>query len=364
MTIDEGEFYLNKEQLKKEFNELKQMDQNVNNKSSFNLNQYDINLENVQIFNDKDINDEEKSKNKLILVNIQKKPDVSIINQDIICNLKIEIENKDSIIDEINPNDQAFIEEKEEGKSTWALFPVNQWDPLEQSPDVMAAPSSTHWIGTDSLGRDVTARLLYGLRVSLSYGLMFWAMCFIIGITIGSVQGYFAGNVDFFTERVKELIEILPFLSVVILVNGLMKSDSFWITLGVVVAFSWSGVASQLRAQFLSLRKLEFCDAARAAGAGHARIIFKHILPNSLTPILTLTPFTVSGGIATLAVLDYLGFGLSPPTPSLGELLQQGRTYIQNAVWLLITPTVALSWMLISINLIGESLREAFDPRK
>ena len=116
MTIDEGEFYLNKEQLKKEFNELKQMDQNVNNKSSFNLNQYDINLENVQIFNDKDINDEEKSKNKLILVNIQKKPDVSIINQDIICNLKIEIENKDSIIDEINPNDQAFIEEKEEGK--------------------------------------------------------------------------------------------------------------------------------------------------------------------------------------------------------------------------------------------------------
>ena len=241
---------------------------------------------------------------------------------------------------------------------------MNQWDPLEQSPDVMSPPSKTHWIGTDSLGRDVTARLLYGLRVSLSYGLMFWAMCFLIGVTIGSIQGYFAGNVDFFTERVKELIEILPFLSVVILVNGLMKSDSFWITLGVVVAFSWSGVASQLRAQVLSLRKLEFCDAARAAGAGHARIIFKHILPNSLTPILTLTPFTVSGGIATLAVLDYLGFGLSPPTPSLGELLQQGRTYIQNAVWLLITPTVALSWMLISINLIGESLREAFDPRK
>ncbi len=254
--------------------------------------------------------------------------------------------------------------EKEEGKPTWALFPINQWDPLEQTPDVMAAPSSAHWIGTDSLGRDVTARLLYGLRVSLAYGLLFWAACFIIGVTVGAIQGYFAGNVDFFTERLKELIEILPFLSVVILVNGLMKSDSFWITLSVVVAFSWSGVSSQLRAQFLSLRKLEFCDAARAAGAGHARIIFKHILPNSLTPILTLTPFTVSGGIATLAVLDYLGFGLSPPTPSIGELLQQGRTYIQNAVWLLIAPTAALTWMLISINLIGESLREAFDPRK
>lgn len=249
-------------------------------------------------------------------------------------------------------------------KDTWALFPINQWDPYEQTSDVMSPPSKTHWMGTDSLGRDVTARLLYGTRVSLSYGLMFWLMTFVLGVTVGSIQGYFAGNVDFFTERMKELIEILPFLSVVILVNGLMKSDSFWLTLAVVVLFSWAGVASQLRAQFLSLRKREFCEAARAAGAGNSRIIFKHILPNSLTPILTLTPFTVSGGIATLAILDYLGFGLSPPTPSLGELLQQGRTYIQNAGWLLITPTVALSLMLISINLIGESLREAFDPRR
>jgi microcin C transport system permease protein len=114
----------------------------------------------------------------------------------------------------------------------------------------------------------------------------------------------------------------------------------------------------------LSLRNREFCEAARAAGAGNVRIIFNHVLPNALTPILTLTPFTVSGGITTLAVLDYLGFGLSPPTPSLGELLQQGRSNIQNASWLLISPTVALCWMLISINLIGESLREAFDPRK
>lgn len=253
---------------------------------------------------------------------------------------------------------------KEAGKDTWALFPVNAWDPLEQTSEVMVAPSRVHWLGTDSLGRDVTARLLYGLRVSLAYGLMFWAFCFLIGVTVGLVQGYFAGGTDFFTERLKELIEILPFLSVVILVNGLMKSDSFWLTLMVVVFFSWAGVSSQLRAQVLSLRKREFVEAARAAGSGHARIIFTHILPNALTPILTLTPFTVSGGIATLAVLDYLGFGLAPPTPSLGELLQEGRIYIQNAVWLLITPTVALSWMLISINLIGESLREAFDPRK
>jgi len=254
--------------------------------------------------------------------------------------------------------------EFESGKVSYALFPLNPWDPFEQTSDVMTGPSKQHWLGTDSLGRDVAARLIYGLRVSLSYGILFWLACFFIGIIVGCVQGYFAGSLDFFTERVKELIEILPFLSVVILINGLMKSDSFWVTLMVVVLFSWVGIASQLRAQVLSIRNREFCEAARAAGAKNGRIIFQHILPNAITPILTLTPFTVSGGIATLAVLDYLGFGLSPPTPSLGELLQQGRTYIQNAAWLLVAPTVALSWMLISINLIGESLREAFDPRK
>jgi microcin C transport system permease protein len=210
----------------------------------------------------------------------------------------------------------------------------------------------------------VTARLIDGLRVSLSYGLQFFIFCYILGITVGLTQGYFAGRTDFVTERVKELIDVLPFLSVVILITGLMKSDSFWVTLGVVVFLSWSGIASQLRAQVLSVRKREYVEAARSVGAKAPRIIFTHILPNAITPLLTLIPFTVSGGIATLAILDYLGFGLSPPTPSLGELLQEGRVYIQNAVWLLITPTVALSWMLISINLIGESLREAFDPRK
>lgn len=255
-------------------------------------------------------------------------------------------------------------DDEAKGLGTRAWFPFNRWDAFEQTSDVMAPPSRDHWLGTDSLGRDVGARLLYGLRVSLSYGLAFWLACFGIGITIGCVQGYFAGNLDFYTERLKELIEILPFLSVVILVNGLMKSDSFWITLFVVVGFSWAGVASQLRAQVLSIRNREYCEAARAAGAGNGRILWNHILPNALTPILTLTPFTVAGGITTLAVLDYLGFGLSPPTPSLGELLQQGRAYIQNAPWLLTAPTVGLSVLLISINLIGESLREAFDPRK
>jgi microcin C transport system permease protein len=244
-----------------------------------------------------------------------------------------------------------------------AWFPVNEWDPYEQTAEVLGSPSKNHWLGTDALGRDVFARLLYGIRISLAYGLLFWAACFGIGVITGLIQGYFAGSIDFVIERVKELIEILPFLSVVIILNGLMKVDSFWITLGVVVLFSWMGIASQLRSRVLSLRRGGYAESARALGASHSRILFKHILPNALTPILTLTPFSISSGISVLAVLDYLGFGLAPPTPSIGELLQQGRTYILNAPWILWAPTLALSLILISINLIGEALRDALSPK-
>jgi microcin C transport system permease protein len=255
-------------------------------------------------------------------------------------------------------------DDREKGVKSWGIFPLSAWDPYIQGPDPLQGPSSVHWLGTDNLGRDVFARLLYGMRVSLLYGLLFWLGAFAIGILIGSIQGYFVGTVDFVTERLKELAEIVPFLSVVILVNGLAKSQGFWVTLGVVILFAWISISSQMRAQFLSLRKRDFCEAARAMGAGHRRIIFRHILPNAITPIITLTPFTISAGISTLTILDYLGFGLNPPTPSLGELLAQGRIYIMNAPWLLLAPTASLIVMLIAINLIGESLRQAFDPRK
>jgi microcin C transport system permease protein len=257
-----------------------------------------------------------------------------------------------------------LAQDQEQGKNTWAVFPINRWDPYIQSGNILGGPSSEHWLGTDNLGRDVTARLIYGVRVSLLYGLLFWMISYAIGITIGSIQGFFAGRTDFALERVKELAEIIPFLSVVILVNGLTHSQSFWVTLMVVVAFGWLGISSQVRAQFLALRKRDFCEAAIALGGGARRVIFLHILPNALTPVLTLTPFAISLGIGTLATLDFLGFGLNPPTPSLGELLAQGRNYITQAPHLLMAPTFALIMMLISINLVGESLRQAFDPRK
>jgi len=249
------------------------------------------------------------------------------------------------------------------GKSTFAIFPLNRWDPYIQTSDVMAPPSSDHYFGTDSLGRDVLARLIYGLRVSLAFGLMVWMCSYAVGVLIGITQGYFVGLFDFGMERLKELAEIIPFLTVVILVNGITKSQSFGVTLGIVLLFFWINISSQMRAQVLALRKRDFTEACIALGGRHHRVIFKHILPNAITPILTLTPFAISAGIATLTTLDYLGFGLSPPTPSIGELLSQGRTYITNASWLLIAPTTALVVLLISINLIGEALRQAFDPR-
>jgi microcin C transport system permease protein len=251
-----------------------------------------------------------------------------------------------------------------DGKKTFAIFPLNKFDPFIQTGETLVGPSSTNWLGTDNLGRDVTARLLYGMRMSLTFGILFWLSAYIVGIVVGSVQGFYGGRTDFVTERVKEVSEIIPFLTVIIIVNGLMGNTSIYTMLMIVALFFWIGISSQMRAQFLSLRKRDFCEAARALGASNNRIIFKHILPNAVTPILTLSPFAITTGISTLAALDYLGFGLMPPTPSLGELLQQGRTYIIDAPWLLIAPTFALATMLISINMIGDSLRQAFDPKK
>ena len=268
---------------------------------------------------------------------------------------------EDSFVVDYN---QLLQQDKLSKKKHFALFPLNRWDPYTQTEAVLAAPSETHLLGTDHLGRDVLARLIYGLRVSVLCGLFFWLISYVIGVTIGAVQGYFGGKVDFGVERFSELVSILPTLAIVILINGLTKSQSIYTTFIVVLLFAWLGIASQMRAQFLALRRREFCEAARSMGAGHGRVIFKHILPNALTPLLTLTPFQISAGISLLAVLDYLGYGLPPPTPSLGELLSQGRTYITTAAWLLIAPTLSLIVLLLSVNMIGEAAREAFDPRK
>jgi len=243
------------------------------------------------------------------------------------------------------------------------IFPFNQWDPLEQTNDILAAPSAVHRFGTDSLGRDIFARLLYGVRISLGFSMILWMLSYGIGAVLGAMQGYFLGAFDFLLERFKELETIIPVLTMVVLVTAITKSQSFWVILFLVMIFSWINVSSQVRATVLSLRSNEYCHASSSMGAGHLHVIFKHILPNSMTPVITLSPFAIESGISILAALDYLGFGLPPPTPSLGELMAQGRDNLQNAPWVLIAPVVTILLLLISISLIGQALRDAFDPK-
>ena len=254
---------------------------------------------------------------------------------------------------------QALISEK---KLTH-LNPFNPWNAEQHTDSILSAPSETHLLGTDNLGRDIFARLIYGMRISLSFGIILWFISFAVGVFIGAAQGYFLGPFDFLVERFKELTSIIPILTLIILVTAITNQQSFFVILCLVLLFNWMGIASQIRASVLSLSRQEFCQAAQALGASHTRIIFKHLLSNSLAPIITLSPFAIEGGISLLAGLDYLGFGLPPPTPSLGELMAQGKDHLQNAPWVLISPIITILLLLISINLIGQSLRTVFDPK-
>ncbi|RDB35209.1 ABC transporter permease subunit [Spirobacillus cienkowskii] len=253
--------------------------------------------------------------------------------------------------------------EKAHGHFVFSIYPFFQWNAEEQTAFILMPPSSLHVLGTDNLGRDILARLLYGTRISLSFAIILWLLSYSIGTIIGAVQGYFVGSVDFLLERFKELAAIIPMLTLVVLITAITKNQSFWIILGLVLIFGWMGIASQIRANVLTLRRRDFCEASIALGGSHFRILWKHILPNALTPIITLSPFAIESGISLLAALDYLGFGLPPPTPSLGELMAQGRDNIQNAPWVLISPVVTILLLLISISLIGQALRATFDPR-
>jgi len=246
---------------------------------------------------------------------------------------------------------------------SFALFPPNPWDPLEQDDAVLAAPSSSHFLGTDNLGRDILARLLHGTQKSLLFALSLWIISYAMGIFIGAVQGFFIGAFDFILERFKELAAIIPMLTAIILMTSLTQNQSFSLILFITLVFAWMGIASQVRATVLSLRQREFCQASLALGASPLRIIWTHILPNSLTAVITLSPFAIEAGISLLASLDYLGFGLPPPTPSLGELMDQGRDHIQEAPWVLSFPVLTILLLLVSISLIGQALRNAFDPK-
>ena len=222
-------------------------------------------------------------------------------------------------------------------------------------------PTSRHIFGLDGSGRDVFSRIVYATRIAMSFGLLLAVTATVLGMTIGSIQGYFGGKVDICVQRFTEIWAAMPFLYIMVLV-GAVFGRSFWLLLLVYGLFCWLGLSYYMRAEFLRLRNRPFVAAARCQGLTNARIIFRHILPNALTPIITLFPFLLVGAIGSLVSLDFLGFGLPPLTPSWGELLNQAQTY-RWAWWLILFPSLAIFTVMFLTVMVGEGVRNAFDPK-
>ena len=224
------------------------------------------------------------------------------------------------------------------------------------------APVKGHLMGIDSAGRDVFARVLYGLRTSMTFGLMLVAVSMILGIITGSLQGYFGGILDITAQRLIEIWSALPFLYIMILM-GSTYGRSFSLLLFCYGLFNWIGISYYIRAEFLRLRKQPFVEAAKCMGISSYKVIFRHILPNGMVPVITFFPFSLVGAIGALAALDYLGFGLPPPTPSWGELLFQAQQY-RWGWWLILYPSLALFIVMILGVFVGEGIRNAYDPKR
>jgi len=221
-------------------------------------------------------------------------------------------------------------------------------------------PVRGHWLGIDTTGRDVLVRIVYGLRISMTFGLLLVAVSIVIGTFIGAIQGYFGGKLDITGQRLIEIWSALPFLYVMILL-GSIYGRSFALLLFCYGIFNWIGISYYMRGEFLRLRKQPFVDSAKCIGLSSGKIIVRHILPNALTPIITFFPFYLVGAIGALAALDFLGFGLPPPTPSWGELLHQAQQF-RWAWWLILYPSLTLFIVMLLGIFVGEGARDAFDP--
>jgi len=219
-----------------------------------------------------------------------------------------------------------------------------------------------NWLGTDDQGRDVTARVLYGMRISILFGLILTVLASGIGITAGAVQGYFGGWVDLIAQRIIEIWNSMPYLYILIIISSVLV-PGFWTLLGIVLLFSWTSLVSVVRAEFLRGRNFEYITAARALGVSDGKIMFKHLLPNAMVATLTFLPFQLTAAITALTSLDFLGLGLPPGSPSLGELLGQGKNNLQ-APWLGLAGFFSIALLLSLLVFIGEAVRDALDPRK
>ena len=260
-----------------------------------------------------------------------------------------------------DPYITELIEEK--GWILWPIIPYS-YDTIDYELDQPAPspPSKRHWLGTDDQARDVMARVIYGFRISILFGFVLTLLSSVVGIAAGAVQGYFGGLTDLLMQRFIEIWEGLPVLYLLIIMAAVIE-PSFFSLLGLMLLFSWTGLVAVVRAEFLRARNFEYIRAARALGVSDSVIMYRHILPNAMVATLTFMPFILSGSVTTLTGLDFLGFGLPVGSPSLGELLNQGKNNLQ-APWLGITGFIVIGFMLSLLVFIGEAVRDAFDPRK
>jgi len=259
-----------------------------------------------------------------------------------------------------DPEVKKLIEAK--GWIVWPPIPY-RYDTITTAPGPYPAPPSRQdWLGTDDQGRDVLARLIYGFRISVLFGLALTVTSSLIGVAAGAAQGYFGGIVDLGFQRFIEVWSGLPVLYLLIILASLVQPN-FWWLLGLMLLFSWTSLVDVVRAEFLRARNFDYVRAARALGMPDRQIILRHVLPNATVATITFMPFVLNTSITTLTSLDFLGFGLPPGSPSLGELLAQGKANLQ-APWLGITAFLTLAVMLTLLTFVGEAVRDAFDPRK
>ena len=259
-----------------------------------------------------------------------------------------------------DPYVKKLIEDK-----GWILWPPIKYSyntiNLDLTVSAPAPPSGENWLGTDDQGRDVLARLIYGFRISVLFGLSLTIFSSLIGIAAGAVQGFFGGWTDLLFQRFIEIWTSVPSLYLLIIIASVIE-PGFWILLGILLLFSWVSLVGVVRAEFLRARNFEYVLAARALGVGTFTLMYRHLLPNAMVATLTFLPFLLNASITTLTSLDFLGFGLPPGSPSLGELLAQGKANLQ-APWLGLTGFFTIAFMLSLLIFIGEAVRDAFDPR-
>ena len=252
---------------------------------------------------------------------------------------------------------------REKGWALWPIIPYSYDTVIRDLPTPAPSPPSwQNWLGTDDQARDVAARVIYGFRISVLFGLTLTLLSSVVGVAVGALQGYYGGWTDLLGQRYMEIWSSLPTLFLLIILASVV-TPNFWWLLGLMLLFSWMSLVDLVRAEFLRARNFDFIRAARALGIGDLTIMWRHVLPNAMVSTLTFMPFILNGSITTLTSLDFLGFGLPPGSPSLGELLAQGKNNLQ-APWLGITGFVVLALMLSLLIFVGEAVRDAFDPRK